>query len=270
MQKYLSNEWAQIYSDFVAKAVYNDEHYEAIGFSYKFSPEVSMVMSHNSSLFNLKKAAAMYFWYKRGNPCDYSIKKYFDEYKRCTDYTHMFFNSNYGFYAYTLSGLQRCIDVLLECKTSRHATLCINNNEAMGPNSIDKLCTNTLQFFIRDNKLQMIVQMRSSNFITLLPYDAFMFSVFYFQVRQALRKQYIDLGVGDITMQVASLHMYENDMRRVEETSAVELEPVCSDDNNWQIALETQLLNTLKTDKYYGKTKIRKSAGRKVTSTRHK
>lgn len=248
LHKHLNYGWSSIYADFLSKAEYKDGYFEAIGYSYRFSPVVSMIMSYDSSLFNIKKAAAMYFWYKKADPMDYSIVQYFMEYAHCVDDVHMLFNSNYGIYAYAGGGLVRCADALIKNKESRQATLCINNNDAMKPDSIDKLCTNTLQFFIRNNKLQCIIQMRSSNFITLLPYDAFMFSVFYFQVYYILRRRYSDLEFGHITMQVASLHLYEKDVYNIEQSEWLEFESVRLNDYNWQNALELQLLNALKQD----------------------
>lgn len=54
--------------------------------------------------------------------------------------------------------------------------------------------------------------MRSSNFLTLLPYDAFMFSVFYWEVYHSLKRYYTTLKPGTIHIQVASLHCYRTDL----------------------------------------------------------
>lgn len=196
----------------------DSDYYEILGAQYKFDPVTDHVMSNNSSLFDIKKAAKMYFWYQSGNRRDTSIVDYFDEYKKCIDNSHAEFNSNYGYYAYNMNGLRLCINRLLENKESRQACFCINNNAAMSDNSIDKLCTNVIQFFIRDNKLKMIVQMRSSNFITLLPYDAFMFSVFYMQVYKSLKKKYADLKTDYVYMQVASLHFYKSCIDKIKQS----------------------------------------------------
>lgn len=192
-----------------------DDYSEKIGANYFFDPVTDHIMSNNSTLFDIKKAAAMYFWYKSGNRSDHSIIKYFEEYKKCVDEWHPMFNSNYGYYAYTLGGLNNCVAKLLKDKNTRQACFCINNNEAMGFSSIDKLCTNVIHFFIRDKLLEMVVQMRSSNFITLLPYDAFMFSVFYMQVYKYLKREYKWLGTGLIHMQVATLHLYKHDIEAI-------------------------------------------------------
>lgn len=245
LYKHLNYEWALIFSKFLEEASEYNGYYEAIAFSYKFSPMVSHIMSSDSTLFDLEKAAAMYFWYKNADPKDKSIIDYFKEYEHCIDSNHNCFNSNYGLYAYADGGLNKCVSELIEHKTSRQAMFCINNNHAMGPSSIDKLCTNTIQFFIRNDKLEMIVQMRSSNFITLLPYDAFMFSVFYANVYALLKHRYTELKAGKVHMQVASLHLYEKDIYAIEKVESGVNFLFNIYDNNWKIVLETKLLTAL-------------------------
>ena len=247
MRNILTKQWADIYEAFEQKAKEYGDHYEAISFSYAFSPLYS-VMSKYKALFDAKKAAAMYFWYKRGDREDYSILGFFDEYKRCLDTTHIKFNSNYGFYAYTKGGLDKCVIELERNQASRHAMFCINNNEAMSDLSIDKLCTNTIQFFIRDLTLHMVVQMRSSNFITLLPYDAFMFSVFYIEVYRRLLCKYPRLLCGQIYMQVASLQLFKSDKNKLMNQSTKFNDnalTLLSTRSTWKAELERRLIKAL-------------------------
>lgn len=201
--------WKEIYNNFIDKSTLNSQYREALGFNFTFDPVTDYVMSAEKALFNPRKAAAMYFWYKKADMFDDSIIEHFPQYKNCIDFEHHYFNSNYGLYAYKDGGLQYCIDTLIVDHKSRRACFLINNNTvSLSNDEIDKLCTNAIQFFIRDAKLHMIVQMRSSNFITLLPYDAFMFSVFYYQVYQALKDYYEILMTGKIHMQIASIHYW--------------------------------------------------------------
>ena len=223
-----NKKWASIFNKFFSfkvDAKKKENYMEAVAISYTFNPLTDHIMTTvNKELFDIRKAAAMYFWYKKANAKDVSILNYFNEYKNCIDKSHTTFNSNYGIYVYKRKGLKRCIDILSNDKYSRHACICINNNVAMGEKSIDKLCTNTIQFFIRPNagfsniksvSLRMIVQMRSSNFLTLLPYDAFMFSVFYWEAYHELKEYYNDLKPSSIQIQVASLHCYRQDYERI-------------------------------------------------------
>lgn len=239
--------WRHVYDRFIKEAYTNARGFkEAIGFSYSFDPRMDHCMSTNTSLFELRKAAAMYFWYKHADQSDLSIIEYFDEYKRCIDEKNNKFNSNYGYYAYTLGGLKSCIKKLADNPYTRHAMFCINNMYAMSDASIDKLCTNAIHFFIKNKMLFMVVQMRSSNFITLLPYDAFMFSVFYAHVYNGIRKKINDLVIGNIKMQVASLHFHANDICKIKQTEEIDGN-IIGDmaNNNWCIFLEDKLLKAI-------------------------
>lgn len=239
---YLDSPWYFIFMEFMNNSKeYENGYREATAFSYSFNPSTSYVMSYNSSLFDPKKALAMLTWYDNADAEDKMIIEYFDEYKHCVDENHKKFNSNYGIYAYKQGNLRRCAKILEADKNSRHAMFCINNNDAMSDNSIDKLCTNTIQFFIRDNKLEAVIQMRSSNFVTLLPYDTFMFSVFYAHVYNRLKCTYKNLVVGKIHMQVASLHVYKKNIDKIVETKKLPYYELECCDNNWEIMLKTRL-----------------------------
>lgn len=218
MKKLISNKnWLHTYNKFIESATTDMQGYtEVINFNFSFDPVTDYRMSNVKSLFNAKKAAKMFFWYRTADAYDKSIINYFPEYKNCIDNNHDYFNSNYGLYAYKRGGLAFCIDELIYNYKSRRACFCINNNNiAMANSEIDKLCTNTIQFFIRDARLEMVVQMRSSNFIKLLPYDAFMFSIFYLYAYKELLGKYELLRTGKIHMQIASLHFYKENLIEV-------------------------------------------------------
>lgn len=224
------------------------KYHESIGIDYALNPLYDHVASQNTGVFDPKKAAAMYFWYKMADREDTSITKYFPEYKSCIDKNHKKFNSNYGYYA--KEGLKRCINELLSKKSSRQACFMINNNTAMDPWSIDKLCTNAIMFFIRGNCLHMIVQMRSSNLLTLLPYDMFIFSTWYAKVYNALISEYPMLRLAQIKVQVASLHYYQTDfLAKSDETESHNLKYIFSYDDmcdhNFESILESKLLKFL-------------------------
>lgn len=240
-------DWANLYNTFIKECEADDTYKEAL--SVNFVVPLFGIASQNKAVFDPEKAAAMYFWYKMADRNDNSIIKYFPEYERCIDEKHQYFNSNYGQYA--SAGLNRCVYTLLADKNSRQACFMINNEKAMDLNEIDKLCTNAVMFFIRDNKLRMVVQMRSSNMLTLLPYDAFIFSVWYARVYNHLIRKYIDLMATDIEMQVASLHFYQSDYDKkilCKEKTGINtmfsFADIC--DHNFEFILEEKLAKFLK------------------------
>lgn len=149
----------------------------------------------------------MFNWYKKADPTDDSIIEYFSEYKDCISPTHPVFRSNYGVYMYAESGLYKCYNELVNNSLSRRACVVINDRAVMqNDGEIDKLCTNAIHYFIDGKYLNCVVQMRSSDMATLLPYDAFMFSVFFVELWQMLKSHYAWLQPGCITMQVANAH----------------------------------------------------------------
>lgn len=248
-ENWSSNLWSFLWS-FLTLGSNLRSYNELLCTTFAIDPIRGQIASNRKSIFDPEKAAAMYFWYKKADSSDYSIIKYFPEYERCVNAGHPLFNSNYGVYA--SRGLEHCINILSINMSSRHACFMINNNKAMGPDSIDKLCTNAVMFIIRDNKLNMIVQMRSSNLLTLLPYDAFIFCTWYAKVYNALVRIYPDLKMTEIRLQIASLHFYESDYNKKLNSEILEpyrifyKEDVI--DHNFEILLERKLLNYL-TDK---------------------
>ena len=251
-KKLFTENWVNLLNNVIAVTdILNNggtSYYEVIGARYKFNP-LNNILSLNSSVFNPKKAAAMYFWYKNADNKDASIINYFDEYSRCIDENHKEFNSNYGLYAN--DGIKLCINALMNDKNSRQACFMINNNAAMSENSIDKLCTNAVMFFIRNTQLLMIIQMRSSNMLTLLPYDAFIFSTWYAKVYNALIRKYPWLKIGAINVHVGSLHFYTSDFYEKSKcdtqhnvSSMFSFEEMC--DHNFENILEKRLIEFLK------------------------
>ena len=212
--------WLNIYDRFIFNSQEYDDYRECLAFSYKINPLRGYYMSNKSNLFTKEKVKAIYLWYKNKDSRDHSIEEYFEEYKHCTDDTHLDFNSNYGLYAYSEYGLDKCIERLAKNNMSRQAMFCINNNEAMSDNSIDKLCTNTIHFFIRDNRLIMCVNMRASNFITLLPYDSFMFCFWYFYVFNKLYNEHNmkELKLDLIHIYASTIHYYQKNLDNIIET----------------------------------------------------
>jgi thymidylate synthase len=204
--------WKMIFMKFWLECQSSNDYNECINFSYSYSQD-DCPMSFKKCIYDFNKSLAMKIWYKNGDPADKSILKYFKEYQRCIDSSHQRFNSNYGYYAFKLGGLARCISKLKSNQSTRQAMFCINNNDAMSDSSIDKLCTNTIQFFIRNSTLDMYINMRSSNFLTLLPYDSDAFSLFFSIVFCGISESIHDLKAGKIHITAASLHFYDKDFQ---------------------------------------------------------
>lgn len=88
---------------------------------------------------------------------------------------------------------------------TRQAVLSIYHNDYdIDAKTKDVPCTETLQFFIRDNLLHMIVNMRSNDILWGLPYDVFMFTSL-----QEVIANTLEVDLGCYYHNVGSFHVYE-------------------------------------------------------------
>ena len=70
----------------------------------------------------------------------------------------------------------------------------------------DEVCTLTLQFFIRDGKLDLVVTMRSNDIIKGFTYDAFAFTFL-----QEMMANELSVEIGTYYHNAGSMHIYEPD-----------------------------------------------------------
>lgn len=99
---------------------------------------------------------------------------------------------------------QFVVDKLKEDPDSRQAIIHLHtpNNKP----TKDEVCTLTLQFFIRNGKLDMVVNMRSNDIIWGFTYDVFSFTTF-----QELMANELGVDVGKYFHNAGSMHIYEKD-----------------------------------------------------------
>lgn len=149
-------------------------------------------------------------WYFAADNNDTRIEYYSKFWKTIKDQNQSYYNSNYGYYIYKQNGFNYIVGTLINDIDSRQATIMICNNEVMQSNSKDKLCTYSLNFRIRENKLNMSVNMRSCDAIRGLTIDYFQFSIIYEMIYIILKeKAYKDLEIGIYNHKCDSLHVYE-------------------------------------------------------------
>lgn len=88
----------------------------------------------------------------------------------------------------------------------------------------DYPCTTAMRFFVRDNRLEAHVTMRSNDVFRGLPYD-----IFVFTQMQAAVASFLGLQVGEYQHHVSSLHLYESDFSaasRITRSERVDYDPV--------------------------------------------
>jgi thymidylate synthase len=105
------------------------------------------------------------------------------------------------------------IDTLHQDKNSRQAV--INIWREKPPKSKDIPCTCSLQFLVRDNKMQCIATMRSSDAWLGWPYDVFNFTCVSIYTLLQLKHLYNELyTLGTLTVNAGSQHIYERDWEK--------------------------------------------------------
>jgi thymidylate synthase len=94
---------------------------------------------------------------------------------------------------------------LKRSRESRRAVISIRDNEVDSRNK-DAACMQSIQFFIRNNKLDLMVLFRSND----LP-EAFFFNAFALIMLQEKTAAQLGIGTGTYTHRSNSMHCYEKD-----------------------------------------------------------
>lgn len=125
-------------------------------------------------------------------------------------------NSNYGWCIWSEDNcrqFEHCLEELARNPFSRRAIMIYTrptmwydyNADGMS----DFMCTNTVQYFIRDNKLITRVDMRSNDAVFGYKNDRAWADYVRNLLLKDLQKFYPDLELGDLIWCVGSLHVYE-------------------------------------------------------------
>ena len=148
------------------------------------------------------------WWILDGRNDVRSLAKYMGKIERYSDDGVRFFGA-YG--PKIVDQLSYCIKILVEDRDTRQSCLTIWRQNP--PFSKDIPCTVSLQFFLREDRLYTVANMRSQDIWLGLPYDAFNFSAISFFVCLSLRKILAQptLRLGELYVNAASRHLYSTD-----------------------------------------------------------
>ena len=146
---------------------------------------------------NLDYIKREFLWYLKGDKFDLSILKYAKMWEGLVNADGSI-NSNYGQYIFHRGSDERSLftyvlEELARDKDSRRASAVILRREHLLSETRDYPCTYSLNFRIRDDKLNMSVHMRSQDAVFGMGNDAPCFSFIHELVCQSLKWKYPDL-----------------------------------------------------------------------------
>ena len=161
-------------------------------------------------------------WYLSGNNDFEHIGKFSKFWNKLTDDGKL--NSAYGkliWYDKNKNGItpwEWAYTALVNDRDTRQAVVHFNLKDHAKRGEKDFPCTMYGQFFIRNNTLNLIVNMRSQDIWFGYTYDAPFFSLMLIEMANQLNDfENMNVNVGSLTMNIGSLHLYGKDISGVEE-----------------------------------------------------
>lgn len=125
-------------------------------------------------------------------------------------------NSNYGdlvFYRtnkYGITSFNWALDCLMKDKETRKAIILYNDRDLFFPENKDLICNQYQHMMIRNNKLNCVICLRSSDAIFGLTFNIPWWSFVHQYMHLCLLGKYPDLELGSMTAFISSSHIYEN------------------------------------------------------------
>ena len=218
MRKFESmNELLQRYSCLLLDApevqARNSKQKEIIFESFELSDPTRVNITIPDRKFNKRYALAEWLWYLSANPNSLNIGKLARIWRMISD-EFCEVESNYGVYLKPQWNWVK--DEIIKDRDTRRATFVINQPYHKFKNSSDYPCTHYIQFFVRDNKLHLGVNMRSNDLVYGLCNDVFTFSLFQQLMLSELNAFGLDLELGSYFHHAGSLYVYEKHFSMIE------------------------------------------------------
>ena len=207
---------------------------ELTNFSYTLPPRVRF-MCFNHRHLKLSYIKREFQWYLKGDRFDTSIGEHASLWRALVNQDGSI-NSNYGQYIFSpetgrdgQSNFARVIAELTRDPGSRRAVICILGNDHLNSQTLDYPCTAYLNFQLRQNRLDLLVRMRSQDVIYGLGNDAPCFSFIHELAWAALSRPYPGLELGLYHHSADSFHVYE---RHYEMVRGILAEPAVDVDHH--------------------------------------
>jgi thymidylate synthase len=151
-----------------------------------------------------------FLWYlSKTNNLDF-ISHYLPDYTQFSD-DGKTVHGGYGPRLFNMRGhnqVDNVISLLKKRPDSRQAVIQLFDAADLEKKYKDIPCTCTLQFMIRNERLQLVTSMRSNDAFLGLPHD-----VFSFTMLQEIVAQSLNVGLGSYKHMVGSLHLYDENRK---------------------------------------------------------
>jgi thymidylate synthase len=174
--------------------------------------------------FNWKYFAGELVWYLNKDRDIKYISKFSNFWNNIANPNSTEINSNYGSLLFG-EQLKWVVDSLKADKNTRQAIAFLNQPKFQFDGNKDFVCTMYMNFFIRDNKLNMKVQMRSNDLFYGLTFDAPFFGFVQQHVRLWLLETYPNLELGTYYHCADNIHFYERHFDLANSITSERIEP---------------------------------------------
>lgn len=208
---------------------------ELLNYNITLTDPRNRIITFTQRKVNTQYLLGELLWYLSGSSSVKGIlpySKFWDNIKNSGEhdaYPEGTINSNYGNRLFGISTIpsltegakpinqwQETIELLKRDKDTRQAILNIHLPSDRHAGNKDVPCTLTLQFFIRDDALHMIVNMRSNDIILGFTNDVFQFTMLQEIMQLQLKEAYPNLALGTYFHNAGSMHLYQRHFEMAE------------------------------------------------------
>ncbi len=198
---------------------------EITAFGFRLSNPRARLIYSPARKMNLMFAVGELLWYLRGTNLSEIISFYNKRYPNYSDDGRTLHGA-YGvrLFTDTFTGFvqwDKTLELLKKDPDTRQAVINIHMPQDLDATSKDIPCTCYLQFLIRDNKLECIVNMRSNDIIWGTCYD-----VFSFTMMQEIMARQLGIEVGPYSHFAGSMHIYDKHLELAEKIISETYYPV--------------------------------------------
>jgi len=198
------------------------------------------VINFNSRKFNWKYFVGELWWYLSQERNLDKINKFSNFWNSIAD--NGLVNSNYGYIMLSRQKNQFhwAMSRLIMDQDSRQAVMVFNTPKYQKFGVKDFVCTMYVNFWIRENQLDMKGQMRSNDIFYGLQYDAPFFSLIHQSARYCLLPYYEDLELGTYYHCSDNTHYYE---RHFDMVSKIKSEDPTNENNSIELKINSPVFD---------------------------